>query len=364
MLLDSLPEALRGRVGAVVAACPESREVFEALVAHFADAPRKKAATGAAAVAAATATGEAAAGATQGVVVLLKLVILEVPDCLVVLPIRKKASFVYAVDLASGAPLVAVTKPGVAASEEPAAVEVAVTDFSTILYAAIVPLLLEKANMLALVLFHANGDPIIATYNADTLKGKLQERMAQGGFADLDIFLAKQLQMCGFDLELPFAKNGTGFVVEAYKGSKEGMLYFLPQHLMFGFKKPVVLIGAADVESIAYASITRNTFLLVVATVQGTKHEFGMIDQDEYERIDAYVKRRDVADQSMSEERKAVVKTKATQTGALAEAVAEAEAAGVPAGDDDDDDLEDGDFHLGVESESGSNSEDSSGEEE
>lgn len=360
MLLDSLPEALRERVGTVVAAFPESREVFEAVVAHFADSPRKKAATGAATVPAAAG---AAAGPPHSVVVLRSLLILEMPDCLVVLPIRKKASFVYALELASNRPFVAVAMPGVATGEEPAAVEVAITDLSTITYAAIVPLLLEKANMMALVLFHANGDPIIATYNEDVLKDKLQQLMVKTGNANLDTLLSKQLQMCGFDLELPFAKNGAGFVVEAYKGSKEGMLYFLPQHLMFGFKKPVVLIGAGDVDSIAYASITRNTFLLVVVTAQGVKHEFGMIDQDEYERIDAYVKRRDVADQSMSEERKAVVKVKATQSGALAEAVAEAEAAGVLA-DDDDDDLEDGDFHLGVESESGSNSEDSSEGEE
>lgn len=102
--------------------------------------------------------------------------------------------------------------------------------------------------------------------------------------------------------------------VKAFRGSKDGYLFFLPTGILWGFKKPLLWIGMDKVVGVAYASVLQRTFNLVVemeATATGSEEEgteeleFQMIDQEDYSNIDAYVKRYGLQDKSLAEQRKA-----------------------------------------------------------
>lgn len=105
--------------------------------------------------------------------------------------------------------------------------------------------------------------------------------------------------------------------VKAFRGSKEGYLYFLPTGVLWGFKKPVVFWRFEEVESVSYSSVLQRTFNLNVVGVrrrddgvggeeeEREEWEFAMIDQIDFEGIDAYVKRHGLNDASLAESRKA-----------------------------------------------------------
>jgi hypothetical protein len=97
--------------------------------------------------------------------------------------------------------------------------------------------------------------------------------------------------------------------VKAFRGSKEGYLYFLPTGVLWGFKKPVVWFPLEEVTSVSYSSILQRTFNLNITANLGGDDledlEFGMVDQVDFEGIDAYVKRHGLNDASLAEGRKA-----------------------------------------------------------
>jgi len=74
--------------------------------------------------------------------------------------------------------------------------------------------------------------------------------------------------------------------------------------ILWGFKKPVVFLGFEQVRSVSYTSILQRTFNMVV-TMEEEEIEFGMIDQVDFEGIDAYVKRHGLNDASLAESRRA-----------------------------------------------------------
>lgn len=105
---------------------------------------------------------------------------------------------------------------------------------------------------------------------------------------------------------------------KAFRGSKDGYLFFLATGILFLFKKPVLFIPKDHIMSVAYAAVLRNTFnLCVQATISNDlnaeggeeeteeEFEFAMLDQDDFEGIDMYVKRNGLQDKSMGEKRKA-----------------------------------------------------------
>ncbi|GMG35262.1 unnamed protein product [Ambrosiozyma monospora] len=176
----------------------------------------------------------------------------------------------------------------------------------------------------------------------------------------------------------------SSFFVDAYNGTKEGSLYFLPLHVVFGFKKPILIFKSSDIDSITYTSITRLTFNVTLhvkiptPTTSSTstspqnpsqtqpsgsglqKFEFSMIDQQEFEKIDQYVKFKSFRDKSMTEELKAQKQLKDVahndSTNALIEAAKQ-----IPGGEklidgqegqegqegDDEDEEDDGDYNVG-----------------
>jgi len=101
--------------------------------------------------------------------------------------------------------------------------------------------------------------------------------------------------------------------VKAHRGSKEGFLYFLETGILWGFKKPVVFLGFDRVRSVSYTSILQRTFNMIVTADGGSgvdkeaeeEIEFGMIDQVDFEGIDAYIKRHGLNDASLAKSRKA-----------------------------------------------------------
>lgn len=122
----------------------------------------------------------------------------------------------------------------------------------------------------------------------------------------------------------------TGKVIEdkahvvAYLKAKDGFLFFLPTGILFGFKKPTLFFPISSLASNVITNITQRTFDLTLTIKPGSQIlgtagfrtskegendtvQFSMIEQSEYGGIEAYTKRLGINDQSMAEERKAVV---------------------------------------------------------
>lgn len=89
-----------------------------------------------------------------------------------------------------------------------------------------------------------------------------------------------------------------------------GYLFFLPTGILFGFKKPLVFYPFHNIESISYTSVLQRTFNLVIAaTKNGSEDteetEFSMLDQEDFQGIDEYVKRHGLNDASLAAGRRA-----------------------------------------------------------
>lgn len=119
--------------------------------------------------------------------------------------------------------------------------------------------------------------------------------------------------------------------VKAHRGSKDGYLFFLPNGILWGFKKPLLFIPLDRINSVSYVSVLQRTFDVVVEVdVSHAPHqehpksgqpgaqwdenerpltediEFSMIDQEDYGTIDeTYVRRHGLNNASMAEGRKA-----------------------------------------------------------
>ncbi len=93
-----------------------------------------------------------------------------------------------------------------------------------------------------------------------------------------------------------------------------GFLFFLSAGILYGFKKPLEFFPFHAITSISYTSVLQRTFNLNITTTttnndandEETKEiEFSMIDQADFAGIDAYVRRHDLQDASMAEQRRA-----------------------------------------------------------
>jgi len=115
--------------------------------------------------------------------------------------------------------------------------------------------------------------------------------------------------------EKPFAsaivqshrKGEKAFHVKAFRGSKEGYLFFLGPGIVWAFKKPLGFFSHGLLESISYTSVLQRTFNLNI-TVNDEKQqeiEFSMLDQADFAGIDEYVKRHGLNDASLAASRKA-----------------------------------------------------------
>jgi hypothetical protein len=114
----------------------------------------------------------------------------------------------------------------------------------------------------------------------------------------------------------PHRPNEKAVHVKAFRGSKDGFLFFLSTGILWGFKKPILFIPLDRIVAVSYTNVLRTTFNIVVeldTEISGDANiaiekeiEFGMIDQEDYGGIDeTYVRRHGLADRSMAEQRKA-----------------------------------------------------------
>ncbi|KAE8453103.1 hypothetical protein EG329_012290 [Mollisiaceae sp. DMI_Dod_QoI] len=101
--------------------------------------------------------------------------------------------------------------------------------------------------------------------------------------------------------------------IKAFRGSKDGYLFFLPNGILWAFKKPLLFLPHERISAVSYTSVLQRTFNLSVEvdmSVSGGEEsveefEFSMLDQEDFGGIDAFVKRHGLQDKSMAEQRKA-----------------------------------------------------------
>ncbi|KAI0025236.1 hypothetical protein F4780DRAFT_420778 [Xylariomycetidae sp. FL0641] len=102
--------------------------------------------------------------------------------------------------------------------------------------------------------------------------------------------------------------------VKAFRGSKDGYLFFLENGILWGFKKPLMFLPLDKIAAISYTNVLQRTFNMVVEvfTNEGGDEEateeieFSMLDQEDYNGINEnYVARHRLQDRSMADQRKA-----------------------------------------------------------
>jgi hypothetical protein len=170
--------------------------------------------------------------------------------------------------------------------------------------------------------------------------------------------------------------------VKAFRGSKDGYLFFLPTGILWGFKKPMMFLPHERIAAVSYTSVLQRTFNLSIEvdmSVAGgdevkEEFEFSMLDQEDFGGIDGFVKRHGLQDKSMAEQRKAkrlnvnVVKDEDgnvignAEAGELEKAAIEAEQEAVDLEDEDEEDYDPGSEGESEGSGSDSEEEDSDGE--
>ncbi|EKD12435.1 negative regulator of DNA transposition protein [Drepanopeziza brunnea f. sp. 'multigermtubi' MB_m1] len=170
--------------------------------------------------------------------------------------------------------------------------------------------------------------------------------------------------------------------VKGFRGSKDGYLFFLPNGILWAFKKPLLFLPNERISAVSYTSVLQRTFNLAVevdTSVPGeaenkAEYEFAMLDQEDFVGIGNFVKRHGLQDKSMAEQRKAkrlninAVKDEdgniidSEESNELEKAATEAEQAAM---DEEDEDEEDYDPGSEGESEgSGSSSEEDDSDDE
>ena len=158
-------------------------------------------------------------------------------------------------------------------------------------------------------------------------------------------------------------KGETAYHVKAFRGSKDGFLFFLSSGIVWGFKKPLEYFPFESIDSVSYTSVLQRTFNMNIAVHASNgadvqELEFSMVDQADFAGIDAYVKRHQLQDASMAEQRRAkklningVKGEKVSQEG-VEEDEGELEKARREAEDLEDDEEDDDNFDPGSEGES------------
>ncbi|EXJ71708.1 uncharacterized protein A1O5_05516 [Cladophialophora psammophila CBS 110553] len=181
----------------------------------------------------------------------------------------------------------------------------------------------ESSNNVEAIIWAVNDGPLKSCHipNRDLAK------IAPGPNDVLENALDYLLHKIGKGLTLPTTeefssakpeshrKGDKAYHVKAFRGSKDGYLFFLGNGIFFGFKKPLSFFAFEDVESISYTSVLQRTFNLNIvyrassadgANKDGIQEaEFSMLDQADFPGIDAYIKRHGLQDSSLAESRRA-----------------------------------------------------------
>ncbi|KAH6724551.1 hypothetical protein DL95DRAFT_380244 [Leptodontidium sp. 2 PMI_412] len=164
------------------------------------------------------------------------------------------------------------------------------------------------------------------------------------------------------ELRQPHRPSEKAVHVKAFRGAKDGYLFFLPNGILWAFKKPLLFLPNERIAAVSYTSVLQRTFNLAVeidTSVPGEEeskeeYEFAMLDQEDFGGIDTFVKRHGLQDKSMADQRKAkrlninAVKDEdgniigSAESTELAKAATEAEQAAVDEEDEDEEDYDPG----------------------
>lgn len=101
--------------------------------------------------------------------------------------------------------------------------------------------------------------------------------------------------------------------VKAFRGSKDGFLFFLENGILWAFKKPLLFLPLDRIAAVSYTNVLQRTFNIVVEIFleEGDEEkteeiEFAMLDQADYSGINEdYVARHGLQDRSLADQRKA-----------------------------------------------------------
>lgn len=347
--MENLPTDLKEEINIVAERLPESKSVFLKLIKYFEnkinepDVKRRK-------------TDVPVTTNTSSTVTSLEgtNIMLQLPELSIHSPFRKRLNLVFGALKGEKKAYLALTK---SLDSKPELIIRTLTS-DNIKFATVLNVPEKKDLRYLFVEYKENenniykNDPVLLMFNNDLLEKQFGSILAGKTFVQ---YLTSQLKLVNFVVE--DCTNDDTFFVSAYKGSKEGYLYFLPNRVIFGFKKPILVFKSEDIESITYSSITRLTFNVSLdVKISGIpeKFEFSMIDQKEFENIDRFVKSKEVRDNSMAEEHKAQkqLKNNNEPPSDLAEAAKLVPGGDklIPAGDvdiNDDDDEDDDNYHMG-----------------
>lgn len=258
-----------------------------------------------------------------------KTTIFQLPNCSVICPMRKKLNFAISFDLQNKYNNIILSN-----KEDEVQLQIKNTKKS-ITFAMFLPVI-ERDNLSYLLIkYDDEKDPLVLSLNKievikhlSTLKKiSIEENQTvDEKFQSCTDYIRKQAILTGFKISDPFNINSEinqSFLVSSYIKSKEGTLYFLPEHLLFGIKKPILILPISKIKSINYSTITRLTFSLTLILDDDSKIEFSMIDQQEYDKINNYIVSKHVNDKSLSDELKAKVNAKQEAKGDLSAALKE-----------------------------------------
>lgn len=325
LFLDELPESLSRKIGTVVRVLPSSLEIFEELYKYALNENSNDR------------SGRHKKPRIDVSSDLLKTdeisetnTIFKLEGVSVLSPLRKKLDLVFYLSNVDGSPVITLLKGNDR--------ELSIYQLNkNIKMASFLPVP-EKPNLIYLFMTYTScednkfSEPVVMTLNKENTLNQFKNLgLLDSNVTDFEKcveYIRKQAILTGFKISNPFvnstlvdtdAEKINSFHLQCHRGTKEGTLYFLPDHIIFGFKKPILLFDASDIESITYSSITRLTFNASLVTKDGEKYEFSMIDQTEYAKIDDYVKRKQMKDKSMSEELKAKSKSKGQATDGTAD---------------------------------------------
>lgn len=360
-LLNSFDPELRNSVLSIVRRIPESTSIFQKVydagrASNSESESRRK-------------SQKLEHGSTVEEGIDRSSVIFGLNDVSVLSPLRKKLNLALHLSRKDRNPTLSLLRDGKQ--------ELSISNLgSNIAMAVFLPVAEKMSNVYLFITYTKSvddryGDPILIALNKESVLQQFKQNgiieKETGEFTKCIEYMRKQAILAGFRITDPFFTNSSqqspSFHVECHRGTKEGTLYFLPEHLIFGFKKPILVFQSSDIESITYTSITRLTFNVTLVTKEDEKFEFSMIDQTEYNKIDDYVKRKQVTDKSMSEELKAKSNYKNQQAaqGETSEHSALKEAAQLVEGGNDGGNLNAGEFGSDDDEENDANFEAESG---
>lgn len=295
-----------------------------------------------------------------------KTTLFQLQNCSLISPLRKKLNFSISYDSQHKC-------NNIILSDKDDKVHFSINNTkSSIRFATFLPVL-EKPNLCYFFIKHGDDsiDPLIMTLNKQDVVKQLYEDGENRGLVNNDdmslnerfeqciSYIRKQTIITGFKVINPFQDDASSdtlsLMVDAHIKSKEGALYFLPGHLLFGFKKPILLLDLGRIKSVNYSTITRLTFSLNLVLDDDTSIEFSMIDQQEYDKINTYISMKRINDQSLSESLKAKTNVKQESKGDLQAAIAENEdIQDVPMEDADSDDPNDEEYIADIDNIDGS----------